>query len=266
MIFASDLDRTLMYSLRAIEELGRPENTVLRPVEKKESNWAAYMTETAFFSLKELCRNHLFIPVTTRTTEQFNRFFIFKEEIPLSYAVTANGAEILHDGKPLEEWSNFLSQALAVEAVSQQELLSLLQKESFRFTGQLKEVGKLFFYWILAETPPASEINMLNHFVCSYGWRISLQGRKLYFIPRAISKGKALEFICGREGQKAFAGAGDSLLDLDFLKLCQYRFVPLHGELKGVSENWGLMVTRNSGVAAGEEILQQFLHLMPLVI
>lgn len=266
MIFASDLDRTLVYSQRAVDEFGRPECGVLKPVEKKESAWSAFMTETAFLSLRELCRSHLFIPVTTRTTEQFNRFFIFKKEIPLSYAITANGAEILHDGKPLEEWSNCLTQVLASDAVSIKELLGLLKKEGFQFTGQLKEVERLFFYWILAEIPSAYEIKILEHFVDPYGWRMFLQGRKLYFIPRAISKGKALEFICEREGQKALAGAGDSLLDLDFLRLCQYRFVPLHSELRGVSKNWALMFTTNSGVNAGEEILQKFIQLMPLVI
>lgn len=35
MIFASDLDRTLVYSKRAIEELGELDKTVMKPVEKK---------------------------------------------------------------------------------------------------------------------------------------------------------------------------------------------------------------------------------------
>ena len=52
MIIASDLDRTLMYSMRALEELGRPEDTVLKPVEINDGNWVGYMTETCFFCFK----------------------------------------------------------------------------------------------------------------------------------------------------------------------------------------------------------------------
>ena len=52
MIIASDLDRTLMYSKRAIEEFGRPKNKSLKPVEKKHGNWVGYMTERCFFLVK----------------------------------------------------------------------------------------------------------------------------------------------------------------------------------------------------------------------
>ena len=58
------------------------------------------MTESAFSMLKEVNRQVLFIPVTTRTTEQFNRFVIFEKEIPLTYAITTNGANILYKGNP----------------------------------------------------------------------------------------------------------------------------------------------------------------------
>jgi hypothetical protein len=45
MITASDLDRTLMYSDRAIEEFGIPADLVLKPVEMIKGKWAGYMTE-----------------------------------------------------------------------------------------------------------------------------------------------------------------------------------------------------------------------------
>jgi hydroxymethylpyrimidine pyrophosphatase-like HAD family hydrolase len=266
MIFASDLDRTLVYSKRAIEELGQSEEAVLKPIEKKDDHWAAYMTESSFSALKELSLNGLFIPVTTRTTEQFNRFIIFKEEIPLKYAVTTNGANILYKGVPMKDWAAHIRNSMQAETIPQDELLSILTREGFQFDGQIKQAENLFFYFILNSLPPASDRKAINDVAVSYGWRISLQGRKLYFIPRAISKGDALDFICKREGMEVIAGAGDSILDWDFLKNCQYRFVPAHGELARVSATSNYSLTENHGVGAGEEILQEFLKLLHLKV
>jgi hydroxymethylpyrimidine pyrophosphatase-like HAD family hydrolase len=262
MIFASDLDRTLVYSKRAIEELGELNKTVLKPVEIKDNNWVAYMTQRSFLALKELSLTSFFIPVTTRTTEQFNRFFIFKKEIHLKYAITSNGANIIYKGELMNDWSTHILNRMSVESVTQKELLVILKREGFQFDGQIKQAENLFFYFILNSLPPAADRKAINDVAVSYGWRTSLQGRKLYFIPSAISKGDALEFISKREGMKVIAGAGDSVLDWDFLKNCQYRFVPAHGELARVSGTNNYTLTKNYGVCAGEEIIQQFLQLL----
>jgi 3-deoxy-D-manno-octulosonate 8-phosphate phosphatase KdsC-like HAD superfamily phosphatase len=60
------------------------------------------------------------------------------------------------------------------------------------------------------------------------------------------------------------AGAGDSVLDWDFLKNCTYRFVPSHGELLKVMGPADITLTNQLGVAAGEEILDRFLHALSL--
>lgn len=266
MIFASDLDRTLIYSKRAMEELGTPEDARLVPIERKDDVWIAYMTEAGLTALQELSRSALFIPVTTRTTEQFNRIVIFREAISVQYAITTNGATILHHGKPMEDWTDYISRLLAEESAAQWQLLGLLKTEGFRFNGQLKQVANLFFYYILDSLPLAQEMEKLQKLVGTYGWRISLQGRKLYLIPKAISKGAALDFICRREGKKLFAGAGDSILDWDFLQNCQYRFIPSHGELKKKAGEQGLTFTKNAGILAGEEILLRCLPIFKQAI
>lgn len=266
MIFASDLDRTLVYSKRAIEDLGNDDQFVLKPVEKKDDNWVAYMIESSYSALKELARTSLFIPVTTRTTEQFNRFHIFKDDIPIKYAITSNGANILYQGKLLTEWSTHIINRMTEESVTQEVMLTKLKKEGFIFDGQMKQAENLFFYFILNSLPPASDLQVIQEVAVLNGWRISLQGRKLYFIPRAISKGDALEFISKREGMKVMAGAGDSILDWDFLRNCHYRFVPAHGELARVSGTNDYTLTKNQGVGAGEEIIQQFVQLLRLTV
>lgn len=125
---------------------------------------------------------------------------------------------------------------------------------------------KLFFYFILNCLPTASDLLAVRELVALYGWRTSLQGRKLYLIPTLISKGNALDYICNREGMEAIAGAGDSVLDWDFLRNCRNRFVPRHGELVDKLETSNVTLTNNLGIAAGEEILQHFQTMLSLKV
>lgn len=266
MITASDLDRTIMYSNRAVEEFGIPEGLVLKPVEWIKGTWAGYMTEASFSMLREVNQQSLFIPVTTRTTEQFKRFVIFEKEIPLTYAITTNGAHILYKGEPLKEWSEHLIIQLKNGCALEQELLTAFKRAGITFDGERKRADNLFFYFVLNCLPTPSELTEIRGLTANYGWKMSLQGRKLYFIPTAISKGKALEYICNREGMEAMAGAGDSVLDWDFLKNCRYPIVPSHGELLKVKGPADLTLTNQLGVAAGEEILQHFLKAIALRI
>ncbi|MCM3566880.1 hypothetical protein [Neobacillus mesonae] len=261
MIVASDLDRTLMYSARAMSELGGIEETKLTGVEWMDGRWTGFMTNKAYENLKNLSAQALFIPVTTRTTEQFNRFVIFKEDIPLSYAITTNGAVILYHGEPLEDWSDYILEKMKSESAPMDEMFAVLKQEGFCFTGTLRSVENLFFYYTLTSSFSSVDKNNLQTLASMYGWRISLQGRKLYLIPKSISKGAALDYICQKEGMKTIAGAGDSLLDWDFLKNCSYRFVPIHGELKNLSETYDFTIIDQSGIMAGEVILREFQRL-----
>ncbi|MEH7418197.1 hypothetical protein V7266_23290 [Neobacillus drentensis] len=265
MIFASDLDRTLIYSKRAIEEFGVPEGLVLTQVEPRDGSWGAFMTESSYNLLKELSSQNLFVPVTTRTIEQFSRIVIFAQDIKCKYAITSNGANILYYGLPMKEWSEQTRNRLKIESVSQAELLSILERENVYLDGERKQAEEWFFYYLLNCLPSEADRKSIKDLAANLGWRISLQGRKLYFIPQAISKGNALNFICQLEGVKTVAGAGDSILDWDFLKNCQHRFVPNHGELAKhlayVSGGCNSILTINKGVRAGEEIIQHFYQL-----
>jgi len=264
MIVASDLDRTIMYSTRALEELGMPENIELIPVERNAESILGYMTKKAFNQLQLLNNNSLFIPITTRTTEQFNRFIIFDKDIPLTYAVTTNGASILYKGEPLTEWTEQLKDTMNKESAKKEEILAIFERERIRFNGVRKDVKQLFFYYILNSLPSKEELTFIRDHCARLGWKTSLQGRKLYLIPYSISKGNALRFICQREGMDALAGAGDSLLDWDFLKHCQYRYVPNHGELKSETSRADFTATHHQGILAGEEILHYFVELLTL--
>jgi len=97
MMFATDLDRTIIYSRKAIEDLGPSLEGQLCSVEEKDGKAMAFMTQKALEELEKISQDLLLVPVTTRTTNQFKRIFIFEEHIPVKYAITFNGAEILYE-------------------------------------------------------------------------------------------------------------------------------------------------------------------------
>src|SRR4051794_41187319 len=106
MIFASDLDRTLIYSSKFFD----PKQTELsvRNVEVYNGREISYMTEKAIQLLKELSEQMMFIPVTTRTVEQYSRISLFQEEIRPAYAITCNGGVVLKDGQVDRYWEEFV--------------------------------------------------------------------------------------------------------------------------------------------------------------
>lgn len=255
MIFASDLDRTLIYSKRAIEDLDNGTDlSTLIPVEMKNGMSVSYMTKQSYDSLKQLYESVLFVPITTRTTEQYKRITLFSELMPVRYAVTSNGANILLDGQVDQEWKEQITRQLNGETMVQAEFIQNLKNEGLEFKGQCKFAENLFFYYILDERITLEEKNRLGDKIAPFGWRTSLQGKKLYFIPKCINKGAALKYIQEKSGKTSMAGAGDSILDFDFLQYCSQRFVPKHGELAAEGNLEGFTITNAKGLKAGEEI------------
>ncbi|WP_257391427.1 HAD family hydrolase [Cytobacillus gottheilii] len=254
-LFASDLDRTLIYSKRALQSFSQDNLSDLVPVERKDESDVAFMTGRSFAMLKELAASLMFVPVTTRTYEQYKRIFIFSEDIQINYAVTANGANIHYKGQELLEWKEVLKRRLGQDCTLYQDMIENVSRLSIQ--GNLKKAENLFFYYILDTVTDQMNLEEISRFALEHGWRISLQGKKLYFMPNPICKGEALQFIKEREMVDRMIGAGDSILDYDFLRYCQEAFVPNHGELMQRPEIKKIVckITQNKGVWAGEEIL-----------
>lgn len=252
-MFASDLDRTLIYSNRALAEFKQEDRLDLIGVEHRDNEEIAFMTKKAFEYFKEVAGNLLFVPVTTRTYEQFRRVSIFSKDIPLTYAVTSNGANIIYKGMPLFDWTEIIQKRLEKECASLDEMIQKMKKIPLK--GTLKKAEDLFFYYILEEEIVLAVKNEIKSLANHNGWRVSIQGRKLYLMPMPISKGEAVTFIKEREGINTVFGAGDSLLDYDFLKICDYPLVPAHGELVKEKIIEHFVISEKVGVQAGEEIL-----------
>lgn len=257
-MFASDLDRTIIFSTRALERFS-DYNAALVPIEEKRGEPVSFVTEKSYGMLEKIASSLLFVPVTTRSAEQFNR--IKFPQAP-KYAVTSNGACIFKNGEHLDDWREKMLLELKKYSASIDEIVSILEKDKIEVAGELRIVENLFLYYYLNEQVDDGVYEYFSRILAEKGWRTSLQGRKLYAIPLPLSKGEAVKYIQEREEIDILIGAGDSLLDHDFLQFCHHAFSPKNSELSrviGGKKNYS--ITENEGVLAGEEILRSVLHI-----
>lgn len=263
-LFASDLDRTLIYSRLAVESLGSHVPLDLQLVEQREDQGLSYMTSTAVALLCEVAAQMPFVPVTTRTTAQYERIFLFADEIVPNYAVTSNGGRVLVRGQLDADWSAGLRLRLEQESLAAPDLLRQFQELKHPDWVLREGVADELFYYCLIERDkmPVDEVASFARQAAASGWSVSVQGRKIYLVPRAVNKGDAVRYVQGQLGITRVAAAGDSLLDLSLLRIADLRLVPPHGELGARRVELAdeqLLYTATSGVRAAEELLQAVL-------
>jgi hypothetical protein len=85
---------------------------------------------------------------------------------------------------------------------------------------------------------------------------VSLQGRKIYLVPAALTKSAAVAEVARRVGAGIVLAAGDSLLDRDLLSFADAAIRPGHGELAELGWSEPHVETLpETGLAAGEAIV-----------
>jgi hydroxymethylpyrimidine pyrophosphatase-like HAD family hydrolase len=260
MIYASDLDRTLIYSLNA---LGLPEDSPgLVPAEIINGTTTSYISEQALSLLLDLSAKAVFMPVTTRTIQQYQRINLFQETIIPDYAVTSNGGNILIKGVVDEAWRAHVGDLVIRHSASSEEVRrtvrSVVREEwiiSERYCDDL-----FYTYVVHRDLLPMDEITHMSDKLHAMGWRVSLQGRKLYVVPAAVNKSDAIIHVRRTVQSEPMVSSGDSLLDKGLLDSADYAIAPSHGEIFAEQQS-GLVqskyvFTRQSGILAGDEILQ----------
>ncbi|NLU69281.1 HAD family hydrolase [Streptomyces sp. HNM0574] len=257
-VFASDLDRTLVYSAAALHLTGPDaEAPRLLCVEVYEGRPLSYMTETAARLLADLARRTVFVPATTRTRAQYRRIRL--PGPPPRYAVCANGGHLLVDGESDPGWHARVRARLA-DCAPLDEVRARLRRDAEAEGWLLKDrvAEDLFAYLVIdREKLPAGRVRELAAWAEPRGWTVSLQGRKLYAVPRPLTKSAAVAEVARRVGAPATCAAGDSLLDADLLLAADSGWRPGHGEL--ADSGWAaphVTALAERGVAAGERILR----------
>ena len=204
ILLAADLDRTLIYSAAAVALAG-PQAMLgeLVPVEFRDGVAVSFLTAAAGKLLADLP----IIPVTTRSLEQYRRVRL--PGPPPKFAVAGNGGHLLVDGVPDPGWTELPVAAPAVgcPAVGGGSRAGPDQPARLATTE-----------WTDCSATPSSTRPMqaaddqeqLRQWAEPNGWLTSWQGRKLYLVPRPLTKSAAVAEIRARTNAKLVYAAGDS--------------------------------------------------------
>ncbi|WP_369054734.1 HAD family hydrolase [Kineococcus terrestris] len=256
---ASDLDQTLVFSRRS----ARADVAGLVPVEEYRGETISWVTPRAWELLGRLVATGAFVPVTTRTSEQYARLR-WPGPVP-RWAVTANGGVLLRDGVPDAAWARRVEGVLAGCAPVERARAALARLAADLHAAvpgsqapAVRAVDRLFCYAVLREGQrehlEGPRLGELTALLDGWGHTVSLQGRKLYAVPRPLTKSAAVAEVAARLGADGFVAAGDSLLDVDLLRAARDARRPRHGELFAAGWDGPAQLTAAAGAAAGEEV------------
>lgn len=225
ILFASDLDNTLLVSHR-----NRHAGDIC--VELNKGSGQSFMTQRGIEFLRQVNKRIGFVPITTRSLEQYRRID-WPDGCEPEYAVTTNGAILLRKGEVDENWSQRTRQIVDTcrdKMFEQQKILS--SSKYFRYCRVVDD-SYLFLY--------CSEDADIETCVekCSRSqtaFTLGQLGRKIYLFPSGLGKGEALKRLKEHLLSNYVYAAGDSPMDVSMLNVADMSFAPT--ELKGlVGEN-----------------------------
>lgn len=261
-LVASDLDRTLIYSAASLQ-LTMPDAQAPRLlcVEVYGGAPLCYMTETAAALLDGLARTTVFVPTTTRTREQYGRIHLPGPAPGTPSVPTADTS--WSTASPTGTGRTTWSAGSPHECASLGEVRAHIQAAGHPSWLLKERVAEDLFAYLVVDRAalPEGWVKELSDWADLKGWTVSLQGRKVYAVPKPLTKSAAMREVARRCGATLTLAAGDSLLDADLLLAADRAWRPGHGELADCG--WGAPnteVLRERGGAAGEEILRRFVR------
>jgi len=253
ILFATDLDRTMIYSAKFLEDAVMDD---IQCIEHNEKGEIAYMLKESIALKEELSQLLYLVPVTTRSRALFERVTVFRDS---EYAVIENGAIILHHGEILEFWEreieNYLLKGDFVRKLKGAS--DLLSKIRYTAEDSVRWIGNKF---VMCKTDyPEKMGQLLSELLDIDDFHYTIQGRKVYVIPKGITKENAVSFLKGLLKINHTFASGDGKLDLEMLLQADTAFVPSDAELlkdNGNTDHPGLTVSKYCSFHATLDILK----------
>ena len=232
ILLASDLDNTLIHSYKHKRDGDMC-------VELLNGEQQGFMSEKVYDKLSALPDNVELVPLTTRSVEQFERI-----KLPdgcYRRAITTNGALLFENGVQDTSWREKNLRYAA-------ELMPLMKKLRAELSDDpqlnvVRIVDEMYLYISCADSSLVD--SYMKRFEHITELDVMASGRKIYFLPPKINKGKALQRLTEHEEHSLIAAAGDSTIDLPMLEIADHAIIPR--ELDGLLKNPNRNVYRGDG-------------------
>jgi hypothetical protein len=224
-----DLDDTLFQTERKC--VGTPKDRLsLASLSSNGSH--SYMTPKQAALVSWLAATAELVPVTARGTEAFSRV-----TLPFRHgAILANGAVILSpDGSADPEWDAIVRPALervaGTLATLEADCMARAKAVGVSVRGWVVEESGMGTYFVLKENDgDGTRLPEIAPEMPGPGWVRHHNGNNIAFIPPAISKRAATEFLLSRKlaenPDRPVIGFGDSVTDLSYLGICDWWGAP----------------------------------------
>lgn len=210
LLFASDIDNTLIYSHKR-------ENISSKkiPCELYNGENISFITEYTRNKLELVNKNALFIPVTTRSVEQYQRIK-FGDFIP-EYALTSNGGNLLINGQADKEWYESILKEISPAFYGLEKGEKYLKHHENRILD-VKRVDGLFTY--TKSDAPEKTVGSLKELLINEPVKVYNYHNKIYILPNNLDKGSALKKFVHKymKNVNKVITAGDSVFDIPLLK------------------------------------------------
>lgn len=223
ILFACDLDNTLIHSHKH-----RADGDIC--IEIYNDKEQSFISCRAVELLKEIAQKILFVPVTTRSIEQYKRIKWLEGTQP-KFAVTSNGANLIHNGEIDLNWrQDFYKFIEPYKEELKAQKLKLAQDENFTIC---KTVDESFLF--LKCTDDADKNKIVGELQAATNLTVEIYEQKIYLFPPKLTKGDALLKLKEIFNPEKTFAAGDSAIDIPMLKMADVAFA--HSNLKLQHEN-----------------------------
>lgn len=248
VVFFSDLDNTLIYSYR--HDIGKKK----RCVEIYQGREVSFVTDDTYELLREVKERMLFVPVTTRTIEQYERIDLKIGAI--TYALVCNGGVLLKDGQEDISW---YEESLELVSDCRDELcraeIMMVVDENRDF--EVRNIRNLFLF--TKSSKPIQSAEALKQRLDGRRVEVFSNGVKVYVVPKALNKGAAVRRLrnklCAEKlNAETVIAAGDSEFDIPMLTEADISFAP--GELANVHQIGKKVITIPKTRIFSEEVLK----------
>lgn len=244
ILFASDLDNTLIHSYKRT-------NTGVC-VDIKDGRKISFMSDKSYDILQIIYKEVEFLPITTRSLDQYNRLRLLKNNYP-KYALTSNGGVLLVDNVIDKKWYKETKSLIKDGMEDLEKSLKILKKDPM-ITLNGKIIDGLF---VFAKT---KDINFternLKEKLDSTKVIIKKHKDKIYVLPRKLNKGIALKRAKKILGYDFVIAAGDSLFDVPMLQHSNIPIIPLSRGNDLDIKNKNLLTFDSIGTNFSEDILE----------
>lgn len=212
IVIACDLDNTLIHSYKYKKD----GDICIEWIDGEEQG---FTDEKTFELLEEVRKNAEFVPVTTRSIEQFTRINWERDVCP-EFAVTTNGAMLLKRGTKDSSWEDESKQLLENYRTELDDILAKLQEEDCYV--RCRKVDEMYVYVSCKDGVDVDRI--VSYYSDKTKLNIAASGRKIYFLPPDFNKGSAIERLKACFKPEFIIAAGDSKIDIPMLEKADLAF------------------------------------------